>query len=475
MAELGAIGARLEELGWVLDRDSVRDTLQPILRGVNVVAVVPPSPAWGDLVVGTLIARRDTAPGDVLILTAPALLGEWTATVGALVEGTPVQVDTIRDAGSLTGPGLPSDVVIATPASAFARHQLSALHPERFATVVLAWPEDWNDDDAIAGLLADLPREAQRILLTSQSDHKRTEDLAERYARRAALVDPFRTEDGGAAAVLHTVSSTPTSWAGRAQAAAELVASFAGRLVTIWTADTRDHRLLRRTLGSLRTGVSIVTGSSEPHGEVVICYDLPTASQLRQFPVPEIVLLVPPGTAAYLARVAPVRTPLDLSTLAAAIRTRDAARRDEIVRALREQDHAAALYIIAPLFERHDPQHVAGALYHLWQEAERTRAVPAAPPPPVPVPGSAATTRLWVSAGKKDGATVADLVAVLVREVGMDRAEVGRIDLRDTFALVEVPEAKAGAIATRLTGLTIRKRKVSARVDSRRAAQRGGP
>jgi len=78
--------------------------------------------------------------------------------------------------------------------------------------------------------------------------------------------------------------------------------------------------------------------------------------------------------------------------------------------------------------------------------------------------------KLWIGAGKKDDATVADFVAVLVREVGLERSKIGRIELRDTFALVEVPAAEAEAIALRLGGITIRKRKLTARVDGGRGA-----
>ena len=81
---------------------------------------------------------------------------------------------------------------------------------------------------------------------------------------------------------------------------------------------------------------------------------------------------------------------------------------------------------------------------------------------------------MWIGAGKRDEATVADFVAVLVREVGVERSRIGRIELRDTFALVEVPAEEAEAIALRLGGITIRKRKLTARVDrGRDAGDRG--
>jgi hypothetical protein len=127
---------------------------------------------------------------------------------------------------------------------------------------------------------------------------------------------------------------------------------------------------------------------------------------------------------------------------------------------------------------------VAAALFGLWQS--RTAAAPttavlrtAVLEPTTPVmassPASAAVAKIWIGAGKKDDATVADFVAVLVREVGVERSRIGRIELRDTFALVEVPAADAEAIVLRLSGITIRKRKLTARVDQGRSGGTKSP
>jgi ATP-dependent RNA helicase DeaD len=90
------------------------------------------------------------------------------------------------------------------------------------------------------------------------------------------------------------------------------------------------------------------------------------------------------------------------------------------------------------------------------------------------VSASSGVAKLWIGAGKKDDATVGDFVAVLIKEAGMERARIGRIELRDTFALVEVPAEDAEGIAQRLVGMTIRKRKLSARVDRGKGGGRDG-
>ena len=76
-----------------------------------------------------------------------------------------------------------------------------------------------------------------------------------------------------------------------------------------------------------------------------------------------------------------------------------------------------------------------------------------------------ATARIYVGVGKKDGATVSDLVAVLTKEVRVDRGKIGRVELRDAYSLVELPAQEAEGIARALSGATIRRKRVTARVD----------
>jgi hypothetical protein len=64
---------------------------------------------------------------------------------------------------------------------------------------------------------------------------------------------------------------------------------------------------------------------------------------------------------------------------------------------------------------------------------------------------------------------VNDLVAVLTKDVRLDRSKIGRVELRDAFALVELPAQDAERVASALNGTTIRRRRITARVD------RGGP
>ena len=103
-----------------------------------------------------------------------------------------------------------------------------------------------------------------------------------------------------------------------------------------------------------------------------------------------------------------------------------------------------ALLTLAPLFERYDPAAVAAALYELWTGP--------APPPAAPArTGLPATAKIYVGVGKKDGATANDLVAVLTKELRVDRAKIGRIELRDAYSLIEIPARTRSRLPERST------------------------
>ena len=174
-------------------------------------------------------------------------------------------------------------------------------------------------------------------------------------------------------------------------------------------------------------------------------------------------MLVPRGTEGY-ARIAEPRRPLQLPGVVDAAASVAADQRAAIVKALETGKPDRALLTLAPLFERHDPATVAAALYDLW-----TSAGPAAAPQPPDIP---ATAKIYAGVGKKDGATANDFVAVLTRELRVPREKIGRIELREAYSLIEIPAQEAEKLAAALNGTTVRRKRVTARVD--RGPTRGG-
>ena len=128
------------------------------------------------------------------------------------------------------------------------------------------------------------------------------------------------------------------------------------------------------------------------------------------------------------------------------------------MRALETGTPDRALLTLAPLFERHDPGRRGRRALRAVDRAAGATA-------PAALPDIPATARVYVGVGKKDGATVNDLVAVLTKELRVERAKIGRVELRDAFSLVEMPAQDAERVASALNGTTIRRRRVTARVD----------
>src|SRR6185295_2583468 len=159
------------------------------------------------------------------------------------------------------------------------------------------------------------------------------------------------------------------------------------------------------------------------------------------------------------SRIAAPRTPLMLSAALDSADADLARRRAAVDRAVREASLWPGMLALAPLFERHDPAAVASALYGLWATSAPRQSAPSEGPE------SGTTAKIWIGAGKRDQIGVSDLVGLLTNEVKVERASIGKVDLRESFSLVEVSAAAAERIASALGGRTLRGRRLTARVD----------
>jgi ATP-dependent RNA helicase DeaD len=229
--------------------------------------------------------------------------------------------------------------------------------------------------------------------------------------------------------------------------------------------DRSYHAAIQQTGILQAPEAQLVTGDAPPAG-TIIAFDLPDPERLRQLcAAGEVVLMIPPGSEGYVARIASPRRPLQLSGAIDAARTLETSRRNAVVKTIEAGEWNRSLLTLAPLFERHDPAVVAAALFELWTSSA---AGPAAPLP-ADIP---ATSKIYVSAGKKDGITASDLVGVMTKELGVARGKIGRIELRETYSLVETPALEAEKTAAALNGVTLRRKRVTARVDRGPTLQR---
>ena len=147
---------------------------------------------------------------------------------------------------------------------------------------------------------------------------------------------------------------------------------------------------------------------------------------------------------------------------------------------MEEEDLAPYLLVLEPLFERSTPAEVAAAVFALLQKKEATKGgdVPASdeaargPGRPSGGPVTPAWVRLFISVGSRDDVGPGDLLGAVTGETGIKGARVGKIDIRDTFSIVEVEETVAQTVISGLNGKTLKGRSVRADYD-RGGASRG--
>jgi ATP-dependent RNA helicase DeaD len=288
--------------------------------------------------------------------------------------------------------------------------------------------------------------------------------LSERFARKALVVG----DTGEKLPPAGPVRTVTVPWSRRVAILGDLVELLDPASLVIWTADRSRHAAIDQIVPATEPNVSLLTGDA-PTATTIIAFDLPSRERLQQLlGAGEVVLLVPPEADAYAAHIAAPRRPVQLPSLADSINDAASAQRAAIVRALAERKPHLALLTLAPLFERYDAAAVAAALFDLWTgSGEPANAAPAAVE-------SQGTSKIYVGLGKKDGATANDFVAVLTKELRFDREKIGRIELRDAYSLIEIPAQDAEKLAIALNGATVRRKRVTARVDRGPTRPAGG-
>ena len=288
----------------------------------------------------------------------------------------------------------------------------SALKLDTVDTVVLAWPEAFAE--SLDSLLGEMP-EARRVVLSWNPPALR--DFLERHARRA-----------------EAQGSLPL---GQVCGARYAVVSAARREVA-------EHQVLEQLPGA------------------TVCKALPTPEELAEVAKTGTpVVFVTAFQLPYLQAIAKL-TPISLPGAADRAQDRAEVLRARITERLERANVDAELITLTPLFERFDPAEVAAALLALSHQ-------PSAASPQVPEPVAADQwTKLFLTIGRKDRVAPKDLVGALIREVGLEKGQLGRIEVKETFSLVEVAPAVAEAALKRLSGISIRGRRVTAKVDRER-------
>lgn len=393
--------------------------------------------------------------------------------------------------------------VVGTPSDLLALVRTTALKLESVRHLVLMWPDAMLAEGAqiaeLETLVSETPRDSDRTLLVEQVTPA-LEDLIERMALKPRRLTHDTSVQSAALAVTYVIVAAEQ----RAAALQQLLDAREVAPVAIVADDERAVRDASDAVTALGLDMPadarVVGSHDELDAPLVVWYGPPASREHIAAAVAgtntaaEVVLL---ATANELQRIRAQAGSIKLSpaTLpqpvdAAAQRRR--ALRDELSTLLRRESVDSELALIEPLLATHDSAEIAAAALRLLGRARvRAEAAAAARSEQVreatagvasegakvdrqqPLTGEHAWTRLFLSVGERDGAKRGDLVGAITGEADITGAQIGKIDLRDTYALVDIASPVADHVVERLTGISIRGRRVTARQD--RGGTRSGP
>lgn len=524
------LGLREELLRTVEDEDVERPTalqaavVPALRRGTNVVARASTGSgktlAYLLGVLDRLEPREAAGEGEVplrVLVVTPTQEDAERVALAAFPYTQAIGAAVAVPGGSWGTPAAAAEVVVAPAAEAMAAVRASQLKLESLETVVVDGAStiselgDWEQLDAVLDLI---PRDAQRVLI-SAAIPERVQDLADRRVKRAlqypaeaALADE-RTAPAegrfnyvlvragekldvlvGQLATPEEAGLPPVIFCRTDERAAELAEQLAIRGFAVGAVDDVEADVAVVAADATREELAEESGGDLGQ---TISYDVPADAEslrARHAADPDAVVLVEPRQLphlreiAALARLTPsaIAIPIDRGPTAARLN----AFRDEIRRALRSEDLAAQMLILEPLFDEFSAPEVAAAAAALLRKRQPA-AAEAAPPQPSrttapkapSVRGAGATAgpapatwaRLYVGVGSRDDVRPGDLVGALAGEAEIPGAAIGKIEIRDTFSIVEVQSELADRVIQAVNGTTIKGR--SARVDYDRGNERG--
>jgi hypothetical protein len=429
------------------DRVTLAEARAALERGRPVVLVCPPAPerakdVW-DLIGPVDQERGPGGPGVLILCADDVAAADWSRAAPPeqrvhAVTGLAASARVLKQGSVPVLAGAAKDVAALV--------ERSALKLDTVSTVLIAWPEGLLLGDhasAIDTLLGEV-RDARRIVLSWNP--AQLGDFLERHARRALVEGTPPVDEAGAKCRARYAIVPPFS---RGVAARDVLDALGAASSFVWERGP-------------------VTPPATRPG-VVVCTALPTRDELEalaRLGGGEPVLLISAAQLPYLRSVATL-TPLSLPSGADRARDRAEALRERVRQVLTDGSVDAELALLDPLFERFDAAEVAAALLALQRKEHAGAAGPTVPPPPPPLPAPAelARAKLFINVGRKDRASAKDLVGALIREAGVAKGDIGRIEVRDSFSLVEVAGAAAQRALQGLAGVTIRGRRVAARLD----------
>ncbi|WP_284350530.1 DbpA RNA binding domain-containing protein [Roseisolibacter agri] len=468
------------------------------------------------LVIVTPDAETALAVADAALALRDA--GRGTARSG---EASPVLAVTRVDRAVRQLKARPAAAIAADPAALTALIRASALKLDTVRTLVLAWADDILDSpdaEELDAVLTEVPKEAARTLVAATMTDD-VEALIERALRRPRRIAPPAAATPAPFAVSYVATAPSARPATLRRVLDELDPATATVIVASGTSEAEARRAVRAlgyavptadaiddatdddAIAAAQRALGTPTANTGPQVRIVraddaaplptqqalvVLYDLPTSREERDRvaaarAVQLVALLQPRQLPALRALAGGAVRPLVLRDLGRREEARDTALRAELRAEVQRGLPARELRVLEELLETHDGVELAAAALRLL-ERERARRLSATAAPTqaagaaAPAAGAPASgmTKLFITVGTRDNVRPGDLVGAISNEAGITSERIGKIELRESFALVEVASADAERVIEKVNGIMIRGRKAAVRAERETRPERGG-
>jgi ATP-dependent RNA helicase DeaD len=395
--------------------------------------------------------------------------------------------------------------ISATPSTLVTLLRSSAVKLDGVRTVIVAWADELfeaREGEALEVVLAEVPKDASRIVVADRLSPE-VEALVERHLRRASR-QGIGTEDSSSASLaIRYVSTTP---AGRHATFRRLLDDLDPPSIVVLASDPNVVEDARAAVASLGfegdANIRVTDAPIAEQAALVVFYDLPlTAADVARVEATEpaqVVALVTPRQVPALRRLTTGTVePLDVSRATMKARARDERVRSAIRAELQAGFPSREVMALEPLLAEFDGLEIAAAALRIMERnrhEETARRVDAERPvlraaerPADRAPdrkeerreagparaasgrGSGEFTRVFLSVGDRDGVRPGDLVGAITGESGITSDRIGKLEIRDGHSVAEIASADADTVIEKMNGITLKGRRVAARVDDRPA------
>ncbi len=443
-----------------------------VTRGQNAVQVMPQDWSAASTVLATLVDRIDTTNPEtqLLIVTADAENAAAAAQAVVAVAGDraiTVIAATASPRASRLLRAAPAHVVTGAPAELVVLLQASALKPVSVRGVVFGWLDailETTDAAPLETLLGELPKDGARVVLAGELTPA-YETLIERYARRARRTAEPVVAEGAAPLNVEYVSTTASSRGASLRRLLDALDLPRAELYARSAWLRTDGAAIARSLGYAADAVRFAAEGDAKSGDPLVMLELPTSREemraLAGATGRRIYVLAQPSQLGSLRSLLGGGTVTPVAMLEAAERARgkDAALRASLRDVLTSSDIGREVLALEPLLGEFDGIEIAAAALRMLEQQRPSRPVAATSAQAAPM------QRLFLNLGERDGVRAQEVISAITAEAGVPGSQVGRVEVRDTHAIVEVAAAVAELVVGKLSGAVVRGRKVQARLD----------